>query len=89
MSKILKTVQRDLTIIFDVLWEYVIDFVLNLVSYLLDLSSHPSPPALGPVPSCSVNLVLEPRIRTLSNISMFDRVLNTATVMFPFLKQKK
>ena len=31
ISKISKTVQRDLTIIFDVLSEYVIDFVLNLV----------------------------------------------------------
>ena len=31
MSKISKIVQRDLTIIFDVLSEYVIDFVLNLV----------------------------------------------------------
>ena len=29
ISKILKTVQRDLTIILDVLSEYVIDFVLN------------------------------------------------------------
>ena len=66
ISKISKTVQRDLTIIFDVLSEYVIDFVLNLVflavtfrgsiSVLsIDLSSH-RPPALGPVSSCSVNL---------------------------------
>ena len=31
ISKISKTVQRGLTIIFDVLSEYVIDFVLNLV----------------------------------------------------------
>ena len=31
ISKISKTVQRHLTIIFDVLSEYVIDFVLNLV----------------------------------------------------------
>ena len=31
ISEISKTVQRDLTIIFDVLSEYVIDFVLNLV----------------------------------------------------------
>ena len=31
ISKISKTVQRDVTIIFDVLSEYVIDFVLNLV----------------------------------------------------------
>ena len=31
ISKILKTVQRDLTIIFDVLSEYVIYFALNLI----------------------------------------------------------
>ena len=31
ISKISKTVRHDLTIIFDVLSEYVIDFVLNLV----------------------------------------------------------
>ena len=57
ISEISKTVQRDLTIIFDVFSEYVIDFVLNLVFlevlsvyYLLDLSGI-RPPALGPVPS--------------------------------------
>ena len=58
ISKISKTVQRDLTIILDVLLEYVIDFVLNLVFlevafigfiivFLLDLSG---PQPLVPCP---------------------------------------
>ena len=64
ISKISKTVQRDLTIIFDVLSEYVIDFALNLVflavafrGFIIVLSIRfIRLPALGPVSSCSVNL---------------------------------
>ena len=63
ISKISKTVQRDLTIIFDVLSEYVVVNLIFLavafrdlsVYYLLDLSGH-RPPVLGPMPSCSVNI---------------------------------
>ena len=64
VSKISKTVQRDLTIIFDVLSEYVIDFVLNLVFLAVAFRGFISvlsirfirAPALGLVSSCSVNL---------------------------------
>ena len=64
ISKISKTVQRDLTIILDVLLEYVIDFVLNLVflevaliGFIIVLSIRfIRPPAIGTVSSCSVNL---------------------------------
>ena len=60
-----KTVQGNLAIIFDVLSEYVIDFVLNLVFLavafrgfisVLSIRFKSRCPALGPVPSFSVNL---------------------------------
>ena len=65
-AKSRKLIQRDPTIIFDVLSEYVTDFVLNLVflavafrgfiSVLSIRFIRPQPPALAPVPSRSVNL---------------------------------
>ena len=62
VSKISKTVQRDLTIIFDVLSEYVIvNLVFLAVAFrgfisVLSIRFKSRCPALGPVRSFSVNL---------------------------------